>query len=295
MSVVSTSDLSSLEAMLNSLMGRSGGGEVTQMDDNDEEGEEEEEALESPPPPPPPPLPVLPTLRGRLPSLRRVPGAAAAGPWTPPSPPPPHKGGEDDAAAEVSGSVAELERKAAEAEARLRQKEEENAALRRRIESYHIRWLEYEIRIKSLEEDFHEQLASLQMARDAARIAQELPYVDLHEFSEPRMMKLPGEEASPRLRQAGSRRSADGGRRISAVGRLGAEFRRGSQALEKGVAALTVEQRPWQPGVPSAGSFGDLRKLKAQFRSWKKDYKVRLRKAKAEMDRDRRRQSSCWI
>ncbi|EMS49466.1 hypothetical protein TRIUR3_09739 [Triticum urartu] len=138
MSVVSTSDLSSLEAMLNSLMGRSGGGE----------------------------------------------------------------GAEDDAAAEVSASVAELERKAAEAEARLRQKEEENAALRRRIESYHIRWLEFEIRIKSLEEDFHEQLASLQMARDAARIAQELPYVDLHEFSEPRMMKLPGRISNDRVPDA---------------------------------------------------------------------------------------------
>uniref|UniRef100_M8BGP6 Uncharacterized protein n=1 Tax=Aegilops tauschii TaxID=37682 RepID=M8BGP6_AEGTA len=209
MSVVSTSDLSSLEAMLKSLMGRSGGGEVTQMDDNDEDGEGEE-ALESTPPPP---LPVRPTLRGRLPSLPRVPGAAAAGPWTPPSPSPspPHKGGEDDAAAEVSASVTELERKAAEAEARLRQKEEENAALRRRIESYHIRWLEYEIRIKSLEEDFHEQLASLQMARDAARMAQELPYVDLHEFAEPRMMNLPGEEAPTRLRQAGSRRGAGRG------------------------------------------------------------------------------------
>ncbi|KAF7083729.1 hypothetical protein CFC21_087489 [Triticum aestivum] len=292
MSVVSTSDLSSLEAMLNSLMGRSGGGEVTQMDDNDEDGEEEE-ALESPPPPPP--LPVRPTLRGRLPSLPRVPGAAAARPWTPPSPPSPHKGGEEDAAEEVSASVAELERKAAEAEARLRQKEEENAALRRRIESYHIRWLEYEIRIKSLEEDFHEQLASLQMARDAARMAQELPYVDLHEFAERRMIKLPGEEAPPRLRQAGSRRSADGGRRISAVGRLGAEFQRGSQALEEGVAALTVEQKTWQPGFPSADSLGDLRKLKAQFRAWKKDYKARLRKAKAEIDRDRRRHNSCWI
>uniref|UniRef100_A0A453NED9 Uncharacterized protein n=1 Tax=Aegilops tauschii subsp. strangulata TaxID=200361 RepID=A0A453NED9_AEGTS len=68
-----------------------------------------------------------------------------------------------------------------------------------------------------------------------------------------------------------------------------------SQALENGVAALTVEQRPWHPGAPSAGSVGDLRKLKAQFRAWKKDYKARLRKAKAEIDRDRRRQSSCWI
>jgi hypothetical protein len=45
--------------------------------------------------------------------------------------------------------VEELERKAAEAEARLREKEE-NAALKRQIESYHVRWLEHEIRAKAL-------------------------------------------------------------------------------------------------------------------------------------------------
>ena len=46
--------------------------------------------------------------------------------------------------------VEELGRKAAEAEARLREKEEENAALKRQIESYHVRWLEHEIRAKAL-------------------------------------------------------------------------------------------------------------------------------------------------
>lgn len=57
--------------------------------------------------------------------------------------------------------VEELERKAAEAEARLR--EEENVALKRQIESYHVRWLEHEIRAKALEEAFHEQVAALQV------------------------------------------------------------------------------------------------------------------------------------
>ncbi|CAM0946755.1 unnamed protein product [Alopecurus aequalis] len=290
MSTAATSPLSSLEAMLHSLMGRSGeGGGETRID---EEGErEEEEEVESPPPPR---LPVRPTARGRLPSQPRVAGAAV-GSWTPPSTPSPHEG-DEAVTADISVAVAELERKAAEAEARLRQKEEENAALRRRIESYHVRWLEYEIRIKSLEEAFHDQLASLQMTRDAARMAQELPYPydDRHGSS---VTKVPCEDAPPgRLWQAGCRRSADGSKRSSAVGRLGAEFCRGSQALERGAAALAAEPRPpWQPGVPSADSVGDLKKLKAQFRAWKKDYKARLRKAKAEMDRDRRRQSSCWI
>jgi hypothetical protein len=90
MSVVATSSLSSLEAMLHSLMGRSeGGGEETQIDDDDDEKEveKEEDALESPLPPP---LPVRPTARGRLPSLPRVAGASA-GSWTPPSTPSPRE------------------------------------------------------------------------------------------------------------------------------------------------------------------------------------------------------------
>ena len=61
--------------------------------------------------------------------------------------------------------VEELERKAVAVEARLWCSEEENAALKRRMESYHIRWLQYEIRIKSLEEAFHEQMAALQVRR----------------------------------------------------------------------------------------------------------------------------------
>ncbi|KQJ93430.1 myosin-1 isoform X2 [Brachypodium distachyon] len=281
MSVVSTSALSSLEAVVSSLIGRSGGGDETQTkDDNDVS----DDAVDSPPPPPP--LPVRPNARGRLPSLPRVAGAAAA-PWTPLSSPSPHKEG----AAEVSAAVmAGLERKAAEAEARLRRKEEENTALRQQIESYHIRWLQHEIRIKSLEEAFHEQLASLQMVRDAAaRRARD------RESSLPppppcyRHGRVSGE-----LHRKTSEDVA--ARRRGAAGRLGEEFRRGSQALESGAAALEKPTRPpWQPGVPNADAMGDLKKLGTQFRAWKKEYKARLRKAKAEIDRNRRRRSTCWI
>jgi serine phosphatase RsbU (regulator of sigma subunit) len=40
--------------------------------------------------------------------------------------------------------LAEMERKAAEVEAQLQQQEEENAELKRRIESYHVEWLRCE-------------------------------------------------------------------------------------------------------------------------------------------------------
>ena len=117
---------------------------------------------------------------------------------------------------------------------------------------------------------------------------------DRHESSESHMKM--SEEPSVRLRHDRDR-VVVGARRCSTVSRLGVEFRRQSRALEHDAAALAVVEppRPWQPGAPSANAVDDLRKLKAQFRAWKKDYKARLRRTKAELDRDRRRRGSCWI
>ncbi|GJN19045.1 hypothetical protein PR202_gb06278 [Eleusine coracana subsp. coracana] len=278
---MATSALSSLEAMLVSLMGGSGGGggseENTPVDDD------------GLPSPPLPPLPARPTPRGRHPSrYTTIVRAAAAGSWT--TPPSPSK---EDASTTTDGDdslVAELERKAAEVEARLQHKEEENAELKRRLESYHVEWLKCEIKIKSLEEACQEQMAALQAVQDAKTRADETPR-DRGESLES-LMKMSEEPAS-----AAARRHRAGGRRSSAVSRLGSEFRRQSQALDHGVtaAALAVMERPWQPAVPSANSVDELKKLKAQFRAWNKDYKARLRRAKAELDRDRRNRGGCWI
>jgi len=85
------------------------------------------------------------------------------------------------------------------------------------------------------------------------------------------------------------------GARRSAVSRLGAEFWRQSHTLERGAAALAAEAPAAPSGGPSSAA-ADLKKLKAQFRAWTKDYKARLRRTKAELGgRDARRQGSCWI
>ncbi|RLM78214.1 hypothetical protein C2845_PM12G03510 [Panicum miliaceum] len=292
MSALSTSALSSLEAMLQSMMRGSGGGggdDDTPVDDT----------LASPPPPP---LPARPTPRGRRPSRRRVRPAAAA--RTLMSPPPsssrspslsPPKEREDARTDDVSLLVEGLERKAVEVEAQLRRSEEENAALKRRMESYHIRWLQYEIRIKSLEEAFHEQMAALQLAQDAARRAEETAAYDRRESSE---HHVDAPEEPPVRLWHGRDRMVVGARR-SAVSRLGAEFRRQSHTLERGAAALVAEAPAAAApsgGCPSSSAADDLKKLKAQFRAWTKDYKARLRRTKAELgSRDARRQGSCWI
>ncbi|CAL4971272.1 unnamed protein product [Urochloa decumbens] len=294
MSALSTSALSSLEAMLLSLMRGSGGGGGggdgdTPLDDT----------LASPPPPP---LPARPTARVRPPSRRRARPAAVPHTLSPSSPTPSSSTStskeQEDATSsstteDVSLVVEELERKAEEVEARLRHKEEENAALKRRMESYHIRWLEYEIRIKSLEEAFHEKMAALQLAQDAAARRAEETACDRREHSE--SASVSDEPPPPPVRLWHGRDRMSVGRR-SAVSRLGSEFRRQSHTLDRGAAALVVAEAP-AAGAATGGfdSVADLKKLKAQFRAWTKDYKARLRKAKAELGRDRRRQGSCWI
>lgn len=71
---------------------------------------------------------------------------------------------EEEAKDKTTTLVEELEGKAAMAEARLRQKDEENAELKRKFEGYHVRWLQHEIRLSSLKETIDEQMISLQVS-----------------------------------------------------------------------------------------------------------------------------------
>jgi hypothetical protein len=122
----------------------------------------------------------------------------------------------------------------------------------------------------------------MQMAQDAARMAEETAY-DRRGPSESHKETAAEEPPVVRLWHGRDRMLSVGGRR-SAVGRLGSEFRRQNRTLERAV----------EP-PPAASSTDDLKKLEAQFRAWTKDYKARLRRAQAEIDRDRRRRGSCWI
>lgn len=60
--------------------------------------------------------------------------------------------------------LAELQRRALKAEATLKQKEEENAALREELQQFETKWSDYEARMKSMEETWQKQMASLQVS-----------------------------------------------------------------------------------------------------------------------------------
>ncbi|KAG8058159.1 hypothetical protein GUJ93_ZPchr0002g23509 [Zizania palustris] len=249
----------------------------------------DDDALDSPPLPPIPARPrPTPRARRRPSRPQRVVLVRTAGPRTTT---PPAKQSlssplqeEEDGGDIVAAMVEELERKAAMAEAQLRQEEEENASLRRKIESYHVRWLQYEIRLRSLQETFHEQMAaSLHMAQGSAERSRVR-----HGISESGMTMSSEDTPTVRLRHGGRDR-------VGVVVRRSATSTR--QHRQPLVESDVIGPRPGQQpaGAPSDDSINDLEKLKSQFGAWKKDYKARLRKVKAEVDSDRRRRSGCWI
>uniref|UniRef100_A0A0E0JVU5 Uncharacterized protein n=1 Tax=Oryza punctata TaxID=4537 RepID=A0A0E0JVU5_ORYPU len=262
--------------MLNSMMGRSpGGGEEGDnalIDDN---------ILDSSPLPP---LPMRPSPRcRRCPSRpRRHVIVKFSGPWTLQSWTSSHLKEEEDAKDKATMLVEELEGKAAMVEARLRQKEEENAELKRKFEGYHVRWLQYEIKLSSLKETIDEKMISLQATQECVekRSQEMLSLYDRQESS----------ESHTKMSKEILVRLPHGSYHHVGVSRgTCMEFRQQSQAL--------VESRePWQPGTQGGNSIDDLQKLKSKFCLWKKDYKARLRKAMAtELDLERRHRSTCWI
>lgn len=64
----------------------------------------------------------------------------------------------------VPSVMGELQRKVIKAEAILGQKEQENATLLEQLQQYEARWLEYEAKMKSMEDMWQKQMASLQVS-----------------------------------------------------------------------------------------------------------------------------------
>lgn len=61
-------------------------------------------------------------------------------------------------------ALAELQRRVVKAEATIEQKEEENAELREQLKQFQRRWMEYETKMKTMEEMWQKQMASLQVS-----------------------------------------------------------------------------------------------------------------------------------
>ncbi|KAJ6853375.1 putative myosin-1 isoform X2 [Iris pallida] len=184
---------------------------------------------------------------------------------------------------------AEVEMQMSKVEATLRQKEEENNKLKEKLQEYEKRCSESEAKLKSMEEEWKTQMASLQSNLGAANKSQQSAMLnashDVHynDDSDVSSTDSYSPESTPtRSSYMSNSPPAKGSDNPQdAVGYLVNEYEQQKQAFENHVRFL-VEMKQ---GQASMNSDEELRKLKAEFASWKKDYKVRLREAKADLKR----------
>ncbi|KAK9209356.1 hypothetical protein WN944_001722 [Citrus x changshan-huyou] len=197
-------------------------------------------------------------------------------------------------------ALAELQRRVLKAEATLGQKEEENTALREQLQQYDAKWLEYEAKMKSMEEMWQKQMASLQMSLAAARKslasdntpgepgrldASTAPHLYDSEDTMSMGSRTPGGSTPMKflniVPDAGSGRESNGS--LTAVNHLTKEFEQRRQNFDDDAKAL-IEIKTTQP-ASTVHPDVELRKLKMRFETWKKDYKTRLREAKVRLNK----------
>lgn len=197
-------------------------------------------------------------------------------------------------------TLKELQQRVIKAEETIEQKEEENAALREQLQQFEMRWSDYEVKMKSMEEMWQKQMASLQMSLAAARkslgVDHSVGQPGRHDAAtSPRYYdsedatsmgsRTPG--ASTPLKYSNSGHDVGVGRdtngTLSAVSNLMKEFEQQRQAFDNDAKAL-VDVKPGQ-SASNKNSDAELRMLKSRFEMWKKEYKVRLRETKAKLHR----------
>ncbi|KAH7675807.1 P-loop containing nucleoside triphosphate hydrolase protein [Dioscorea alata] len=187
----------------------------------------------------------------------------------------------------------ELQRQILKAKGALMQKEEENIKLQQDLHQYEIKWSQYEMKMKSMEEKWQKQLTSLQLSLAAARKRLADDSVSLPERSDSSSLwhsydsesSMSTEARSPESTLAKHPHASGAGirndftRKQKAVNVLVQEFEQRKQAFEDDVRFL-MEAKSQQLDRSSNPDV-ELQKLKIEFTSWKKDYKVRLREAKS--------------
>ncbi|KAG8386266.1 hypothetical protein BUALT_Bualt03G0131200 [Buddleja alternifolia] len=192
--------------------------------------------------------------------------------------------------------IEELQKRVLMTEASLGKKEKENTALREQLQQSQARWSEYEAKMKSVEDMWQKQMASLQMSLAAAKKSLGTDSTigqpgKLHSSQSPRSYDsedasmgphTPGCSTPVRFLNNGIESAAgeDMNGNSNAVSPLVKEFEQRKQNFDDEALAI-VEAKSGH----SLNPIEELRRLKQRFEAWKKDYKVRLREAKAKVHR----------
>uniref|UniRef100_A0A7N1A3X8 Uncharacterized protein n=2 Tax=Kalanchoe fedtschenkoi TaxID=63787 RepID=A0A7N1A3X8_KALFE len=174
------------------------------------------------------------------------------------------------------------------AEATLGQKEEENAALRQQLQQLQSKWSGHEAKMRIMEDAWQQQMTSLQASLAAAKnslAADNTPaeprrfMVSPSPLSDSEDTMSMGNQtgaSSPRpcfgsIPESHTGQEANG--KSAPLGHLAKEFEQRKQIFDEEAKSLGSHNNPEQ----------QLRQLKLRFAQWKKDYKVRLREAKAKL------------
>ncbi|KAL3850779.1 hypothetical protein ACJIZ3_012661 [Penstemon smallii] len=190
-----------------------------------------------------------------------------------------------DLSPEISPSVVELQKRVMMAEETIAEKDKENAALREQVQQFDSRWSEYEAKMKSMEDMWQKQMASLQTSLAAAKqsLATDSQPGRLDGAQSPHSydsedMSTPGGSTPIRYANNGINGVASNGA-LNPVSPLVKEFEQRKQTFDAEALAI-VEVKS-----TSVNPVEELRRLKQVFQAWKRDYKVRLREAKAKARR----------
>ncbi|MCD7462878.1 hypothetical protein HAX54_049571 [Datura stramonium] len=197
---------------------------------------------------------------------------------------------------EVLPSVVEdLERRVLKAEATLEQKEKENFALKEQVNQFEARCLEYEVKMRSMEEMWQKQMTTLQASLAAAKNSlgagdttgrpgklggSRSPHY--YDSDDATSVDTPAGHTPVRFSDnsfgVGANREVNGG--LSLISHLKMEFEQRKQNFDDEAVAI-VHLKPGQ--LHSSNPADEYRRLKRRFEEWKKDYKVRLKEMKTKV------------
>uniref|UniRef100_A0A3Q7IBG5 Myosin motor domain-containing protein n=1 Tax=Solanum lycopersicum TaxID=4081 RepID=A0A3Q7IBG5_SOLLC len=204
-----------------------------------------------------------------------------------------------DLPAEILPSVVEdLERRVLVAETTLEEKEKENAALKEQVNQLESRWSDYEARMRSMEEMWQKQMASLQASLVSAKKSLGVDNSASHPGKLEGSPSPCGYESEDTTTTMGTRtpggstpieyasngvdfggiREINGG--LCVVNYLSREFELRKQNFDD--EALAISQLK-SGQLQSTSPAEDFRRLRHKFDEWKKDYKARLKETKSKI------------
>ncbi|KAF3787718.1 Myosin-1 [Nymphaea thermarum] len=183
--------------------------------------------------------------------------------------------------------LAELQQRVLKAEAALREKEEENDVLAQKLHQYETRWYGYELKMKSMEETWQKQMTSLKSSLTHAK--KSLAGDEIGRKSDVSVHGGEDDEDHSWSNSSSAERKGQGNHctflekemntSLSVISRLAKEFEQRTQVFDDDVRFL--EEVKSGKAEADLDVDDELKKLRNDFKVWKRQFNTSLRKSKA--------------